>query len=213
MTNELIATIFRSIHISGMATVLASLWSIPLSYLILFKCKRKTVVEAIIESFVGMPTVLLGLLLYLLFSSSGPLGFLGLLYTPSIMIIGESILITPTIISVYYRSIKDIAPLYHELALTLGANPIQRMELVLSQTKLNIMASCIMGFSRALGELGVAMMVGGNIKGSTRVITTAIALEVAKGNFEEALALGGVLLLITISISLLIRIIIRVRTL
>lgn len=210
MAENVIETILRSIHISGTATILSSLWSIPLTYALLFRYRGKTIVEAVIESLVGVPTVVLGLILYFLFSSIGPLGFLGLLYTPIAIVIGEAILITPIIISTLYRSLKGVAPLYYELALTLGANKMQIIEFILGQSKPAIIASCIMGFSRAIGELGIAIMVGGNIKGYTRVMTTAIALEISQGRFEEALVLGIALLLLTISISISIKLLLRV---
>ncbi|MFN3267698.1 MAG: ABC transporter permease, partial [Zestosphaera sp.] len=148
-----------------------------------------------------MPTVLLGLLLYFALSSSGPLARLKLLYTPQAIIIGESILITPLIISTNYRLLKNAVRTYSELALTLGASRIQTMTLVLRETTPGITASAIMGFSRAIGELGVAMMVGGNISGHTRVLTTAIALGVARGEFEEAVFLGLILLAITMIVT------------
>lgn len=208
--NEFTATIIRSIYISGVATLLACSWSIPLAYLIVFKYRYNVIIEAIIEAFVGVPTVFLGLMLYMLFSSSGFLGFLKLLYTPIAIIIGESFLITPLIVSTSYRSLKEKAFLYNELALTLGANTIQRAMIIIKQSLHSLIASCMMGFSRAIGELGIATMVGGNIKGYTRVMTTAIALEIAKGSFEEALALGLILLIITISISITVKIISKV---
>ncbi|MEM4465082.1 MAG: ABC transporter permease [Ignisphaera sp.] len=209
--SEVFDTIVRSIIVSGIATALASLWSIPLTYLLVLRNRRAMVMEVIIETLVGIPTVLLGLLLYMLLSSSGPLGFLNLLYTPQAMIIGESILITPLIISVSYRSIRDMAKLYHELALSIGADRFQRIRLIIGQSLPGVVAACITGFSRAIGELGIAMMIGGNIRGYTRVMTTAIALEVAKGNFEEAITLGIALLAITISISIAIKLLSRVR--
>lgn len=213
MNDEFMGTILRSIYISGTATVIACSWSMPLVYAITLKFRNKReVVEAITEACVGIPTVLLGLLLYILFSSSGPLGFLKLLYTPNAIIIGESILITPLIISTTYSSLKDTAKLYSELALSLGAGRGQRALLILSQSASSIVASCIMGFSRAIGELGIAMMIGGNIKGYTRVMTTAIALEVTKGEFEEAVALGLILLMLTISISVAVKLLTRVHT-
>ncbi|MCS7110860.1 MAG: ABC transporter permease [Ignisphaera sp.] len=207
---EVFNTIVRSVVVSGAATALASLWSIPLAYTLIFRSRGSVLLEAIIETLVGVPTVVLGLLLYILFSSSGPLGFLGLLYTPHAIIIGESILVTPLIVSMGYRSLRGTAHLYYELALSIGADRIQRMRIVVGQSLPGVVAACITGFSRAIGELGIAMMVGGNITGYTRVMTTAIALEVTKGNFEEAIILGVTLLLITISISVSVKLISRV---
>ncbi len=211
ISDETLATILRSIYVSGTATLLASVWSLPTSYVLTLK-RRVGVVEAVIESLVGIPTVLLGLLLYILLSSSGPLAPLGikLLYTPQAIILGESILVTPLMISTSYRVLKNSVVMYGELALSLGASKTQVMTLVIKESLPGVVASIIMSFSRALGELGIAMMVGGNISGYTRVMTTAIALGVARGEFEEAIALGLVLMAIMVVISVTLKLINKV---
>jgi tungstate transport system permease protein len=197
--------------VSGTATLLASVWSLPTSYVLTLK-RRVGVVEAVIESLVGIPTVLLGLLLYILLSSSGPLAPLGikLLYTPQAIILGESILVTPLMISTSYRVLKNSVVMYSELALSLGASKTQVMTLVIKESLPGVVASIIMSFSRALGELGIAMMVGGNISGYTRVMTTAIALGVVRGEFEEAITLGLVLMAIMVVISVTLKLINKV---
>lgn len=204
MGGETVNTILRSLYVSGVATVLSLAWSVPASYVLALK-RRVGLFEALIETLVGMPTVLLGLLLYFAFSSSGPLAPLRLLYTPQAIIIGEAVLVTPLIISTNYRILKNVVTAYTELALSLGASKTQTMFLVLRETAPGVAASAIMGFSRALGELGVAMMVGGNISGYTRVATTAIALGVARGEFEEAMALGLALLVIMVAVALVLK--------
>lgn len=211
ISDETLATILRSIYVSGTATLLASVWSLPTSYVLTLK-RRVGVVEAVIESLVGIPTVLLGLLLYLLLSSSGPLAPLGikLLYTPQAIILGESILVTPLMISTSYRVLKNSVVMYSELALSLGASKTQVMTLIVKESLPGVVASIIMSFSRALGELGIAMMVGGNISGYTRVMTTAIALGVVRGEFEEAIALGLVLMAIMVVISVTLKLINKV---
>ena len=211
ISDETIATILRSIYVSGTATLLASVWSLPTSYVLTLK-RRVGVVEAVIESLVGIPTVLLGLLLYILLSSSGPLAPLGikLLYTPQAIILGESILVTPLMISTSYRVLKNSVVMYSELALSLGASKTQVMTLIVKESLPGVVASIIMSFSRALGELGIAMMVGGNISGYTRVMTTAIALGVVRGEFEEAIVLGLVLMAIMVVISVTLKLINKV---
>ena len=194
---------------SGSATLLATSWSIIIAY-ILASRRRVEIISSIIEAMVGIPTVLLGLLLYMLFSHSGPLGFLNLLYTPQAMIIGESILITPLIISSTFRVLREAIQTYGEFAMSIGASRFQTIHLILKETYPTLLAASVMGFSRAIGELGVAMMIGGNIKGYTRVMTTAIALGVSKGEFETAIWLGLILLLIMIITSIVIKIIGRV---
>jgi tungstate transport system permease protein len=194
--SEILEVTIRSLYVSGLATLLSVLWSIPAAYLLSFR-QRVGVLEAIVEALVGMPTVLLGLLFYMLLSSSGPLSFLKLLYTPQAIIIGQAILITPLIISTCYRALRGVAAPYLELALSLGAGRSQAMMLILRESAPGVAASALMGFSRAVGELGIAMMVGGNIRGFTMVLTTAIALGVTRGEFEAAIILGIILLALT----------------
>ncbi|MEM4501411.1 MAG: ABC transporter permease, partial [Thermofilaceae archaeon] len=142
--SEILDVSLRSIYVSGFATLLSASWSIPTAYLLSLR-RRVGVLEALIESLVGMPTVLLGLLLFLLLSSSGPLGFLKLLYTPQAIIIGQAILITPLIISTCYRALRGVATSYLELALSLGAGRSQAVMLVLRESAPGVAASTIMG--------------------------------------------------------------------
>ncbi|MCE4613247.1 MAG: ABC transporter permease [Desulfurococcales archaeon] len=205
MSETVIEIAARSVLISGAATLLASTWSLPAAIVLAERRTLPRIVLPVLESMVGMPTVLVGLLLYLTFSSSGPLGFLGLLYTPQAIIIGQSILVTPLMISVSYRVLSAASRTYGELAETLGATLWERRVLVFYQSAAGLVGAVVMSFSRAVGELGVALMVGGNISGYTRVMTTAIALEVSKGNYEIAVSLGLILLAISSSISVIIR--------
>ena len=142
-----------------------------------------------------------------MFSSRGPLGFLGLLYTPQAIIIGQAILITPLLVSLLYEVFRKAKETYFELALSLGADKWQAFWLMLSEMKYEILSVVLISFNRAIGELGVALIVGGNIRGYTRVMTTAIALELSKGNFQVALVLGLYLFLIVLSISLTVHLI------
>ncbi|AEM38794.1 ABC-type tungstate transport system, periplasmic component, TupA [Pyrolobus fumarii 1A] len=186
--------IVRSVYVSASAVALASLWCIPLSVLTVMR--SWTLVARIAESLVGIPTVLVGLLLYMLLSRSGPLGFLGLLYTPQAIIIGESILVTPLFIALCVRGLRHTYLRIYELALSLGADEISAHILALRESLHVIISAALASFSRAIGELGVALMLGGNIRGYTRTITTAIALEVSKGEYELAILLGLVLVTI-----------------
>lgn len=207
MVSEVLNIVTRSLWISGTATAISMCWSIPIAYY-LARHRAESVV-AISEGLVGIPTVLLGLLLYFLLSRSGPLGFLNLLYTPYAIIVGESILVTPLIISTSYRVLRYSIEVFEELALSLGASERQAAILAMKEALPGILSSFAMAFSRAVGELGIALMVGGNIEGYTRVMTTAIALEVARGSFELATMLGVVLVSITVSIAIAIRIVKR----
>ncbi|MEB3851024.1 MAG: ABC transporter permease, partial [Desulfurococcales archaeon] len=198
----------RSVYISGTATLLSSLWSLPLAYAMASRRGLRGLASAL-EGLVGVPTVLVGLLLYMLLSRRGPLGFLGLLYTPTAIIVGEAVLVTPLVSAVAYRSLAGALETYGELALTLGASERQAAIAALRESLGGVAASLVMGFSRAIGELGVALMVGGNIRGYTRTITTAIALDVSMGEFGEALRLGGVLVAILLAVAALSRLLAR----
>ena len=200
--------IVRSITISGSATLLASAWSIPLAY---YATTRKRLILLIyaFEALVGVPTVLVGLLLYALLSRQGPLGWLGLLYTPQAIILGEALLITPLITAVSYRVLSERALEVWELAATLGATESQAAKIVFRENLPGLLSTLIMGFSRAVGELGVALIVGGNIAGLTRTMTTSIALYTSMGEYERAITLGLVLLAITLTFSILARMVRR----
>lgn len=202
---EVLDVTFRTLLISGSATLMSASWSIPVAYLLSRPSKISQAISSIFEALVGIPTVLVGLLLYMLLSSSGPLGFLRMLYTPYAIIVGEALLVSPLTIATSYRALKISREKFGELALALGASESQAMRLVIVEATPGILASIVMSFSRAVGELGVALMVGGNIRGYTRVITTAIALEVSRGDYEIAICLGGVLVTIMLLVSFLTR--------
>lgn len=204
---EVLEITIRSILISTLATILSASWSIPLSFILSKSRGRSTIAfMGVMNALIGFPTVLVGLFLYIMFSSTGPLGFLSLLYTPTAIMIGEAILITPLIISLSYEEFNRAYIEYWETSVTLGATETQAFTKLLNETSEKIVMILLIAFSRAIGELGVALMVGGNIRGFTRVFTTAIALEVSKGNFELALFLGLILLIIVSTTTAIIRI-------
>lgn len=207
--NEIVEITLRSLWVSGTATILSSIWSILLAYKLSRSHSISRYVVPFLEALIGVPTVFIGLILYMLICSRGPLGIFRLLYTPYAIIIGQAILITPLITSICYRVLYSSWNTYGELAYTLGASEKQVIVIVLRESIHGIIASIVMGFSRAIGELGIALMLGGNIRGFTRVLTTAIALEVSKGEFENALILGGILIVIVLVISFSLRIIKR----
>ena len=209
MTNaEIIEIALRSLIISSTATIMAFLWSIPMSIKLSNSHSKVTnIIVSIFNAMIGLPTVLVGLFLYMILSRSGPLGFLSFLYRPEAIIVGEAILVTPLIVSLAYEIFYKAREDYWEVAYTLGADEKQAYTTMIREVTPNIIVIFLIAFSRALGELGVALMVGGNIKGYTRVFTTTIALEVAKGNFETALALGMILLTIISTISAIVRVV------
>jgi len=189
--------VFRSLYISGLAVVLACLWSLPVATVIGLKDFRgKRLIRGTFNAFIGFPTVVLGLLLFLLFSRSGPLGALGLLYTPLAISIGQALLITPILISFITSAVEAIDSDVRDLALTLGSTETQASIAILREASGGVILAVLAAFNRAFAELGVAMMVGGNIYGSTRVLTTAIALETNRGDIPFSIALGVILLTI-----------------
>lgn len=193
----------RSVAVSGFATVLAACWSIPLSILLgLGEFRGRLIVKWIFNAFMGMPTVTLGLLLYLLLSRSGPLGFLHLLYTPWAIVLGQSILITPMVVSFVATTLESVDPEIRNLALTLGASEARAHLTVLGESLGGVLLAVTASFNRAIAELGVALMLGGNIRGVTRVLTTSIALETARGEVALSIALAVVLMLMVAAVSL-----------
>ena len=203
---------FRSLAVSGLATLMASIWSIPLAAVLTHSKSRfcRTVLD-VLNAMIGVPTVLIGLLLYLLLSRTGPLGIFNLLYTPLAISFGQAILITPLLISLAAEHLGRVRESVSELALSLGATRVQMTTTVIREAGPQLVSTALVAFNRAIGELGVALMVGGDIRRFTRVMTTAIALEVEKGEFELALALGGILLFITILVTVAVRALGRVR--
>jgi tungstate transport system permease protein len=163
--------------------------------------RGKTFVKTLFNSLIGVPTVVLGLVLYLVFSKGGPLGPLGLLYTPGAIILGEAILVTPILVSITTSAIEAVDPEIMNLAKTLGATESQASVAVLKEAVNGVLLSNIASFNRAIAELGVALLVGGNIAGLTDVLTTAISRYTARGDLDLAIALGIVLMVIVFVIN------------
>jgi tungstate transport system permease protein len=194
----------RSIAVSGSATLLAGLWGIPLGIFIgLKKFYGRSLAKGFFNAMLGMPTVSLGLILYLLFSRAGSLGFLHLLYTPTAVILGQSILITPIIVSFVASAIESVDPEIRDLAKTLGASETQASITVLGESMSGVLLAVIASFNRAISELGVALMLGGNLRNLTRVMTTAISLETARGELELGISLTLILLSIVFVLNFL----------
>jgi len=185
-----------SFRISFLATLFSFIVSIPVSLLILSNMKKKRFFFSLLQALLFIPSVTLGLLIYLAISRKGFLGFLDLLYTPKAMILGQAILVFPLLTVFLINGLKEITGKIKDTLFTLGANFLNYNIILLKEAKFCLISSFIIGLSRAVGETGLAMVVGGNIKGETRVITTAIALHTMRGNFEIALSLGLILVLL-----------------
>jgi tungstate transport system permease protein len=200
---ELLGIIVLSVKVSGTALVVAALLGLPLSALLGFKkFPLKGLMISMLNTFMGLPPVVVGLFVYLLLSRSGPLGFMALLYTPTAMIIAQSILAFPIVTSLSHSAIIAVDPIIKQASMTLGATPFQVSLTIVREARYGIMSAIIAAFGRVMAEVGAILIVGGNIAGFTRVMTTTIALETDKGNFELALALGTILLGISLLINL-----------
>ncbi|MDA3811634.1 MAG: ABC transporter permease [Spirochaetaceae bacterium] len=202
---ELLFISLTSLKFSINSLIIASGISIPLAlYLGMNRFSGKKLILVLMNSLMALPTVVIGLLVYSFLSRSGPLGELGLLFTPVGIIIGQTILIVPILISMVYASVSTMNSSIIETLSTLGATPLYSYYIVFKEMKISILTALLAGFGRVIGEVGVSMMLGGNIRWYTRTITTTIALESGKGDFELALALGLVLIVISFLLNFLI---------
>lgn len=202
LNEELLGIIFLSLKVSGTALAVATLFGLPLSALLGFKkFPLRALSVSILNTFMGLPPVVVGLFVYLLLSRSGPLGFMALLYTPTAMVIAQTILALPIVTSLSHSAFVGVDPIIKQASMTLGATPVQVSLTVLREARYGIMSAIIAAFGRVMAEVGAILIVGGNIAGFTRVMTTTIALETDKGNFELALALGIILLSISLGIN------------
>ncbi|GBE35581.1 sulfate transport system permease protein CysW [bacterium BMS3Bbin06] len=202
LDRDLIGIISLSLYVSITAIIIASLIGIALAYFLSFKefPVRGTFIN-ILNTAMGLPPVVVGLFLYLVLSRRGPLGFMGILYTPSAMIVAQTILAFPIIAAMSYSSITSVRPNIRLAALGLGGTETQASMAVLKDARYGIISSVMAGLGRVMAEVGAVLIVGGNIAGYTRVMTTTIALEYDKGNFDLAIALGIILLLISLGIN------------
>ena len=200
---EVIEITLRSLYISLSSTLLATLIALPVAGLISSREFRgKRAVMNAIQTLYSLPTVIVGLLLFLLISSSGPLGELGLLFTSTGMILGQTILILPILVGLAVAALAAIDPLIRDTLTSLGATGWQQLLALLREARFAILAVVALAFGRAISEVGVAIMIGGNIRGFTRVLTTAISLETGRGNISLSIALGIILLGIALVVNL-----------
>ena len=212
IVHDLLLAISVSLKTSGLAALIASFLAVPAAlFLAGTEFRGKRAVLLINQTWMAAPTVVIGLLFYSLLGRSGPLGRLGLLYTQTAMTVGQVFLILPLIIGFSYTALRQVDRRARLTALTLGASPRQAGWVVLREARFALLVAVLAGFARAVSEVGIAMMLGGNIRNSTRNITTAIALETAKGEFSNGVALGAILLVITLGINALVQVGLRSR--
>lgn len=204
LDQEIFRIVLFSLRVSSVAILFASIIGVPIGFLIGSKnFWGKPFVVILLNNALAIPTVVIGILVYSLISRVGPLGYFGLLYTPTAVIIGQFLLSLPIIIALTHSAIQGIDIKVRHTALTLGATEVQAALAVISEARYTVMSAVIAGFGRNIAEVGAAMMLGGNIKGSTRTMTTAITLETSKGEYGFGIALGIILLFISLSINIL----------
>lgn len=191
---EVISITLLSLRVSLTATLVSAIFAIPLAAFIGFnKFFGKKLTVNLIYTFMGLPPVVVGLLVYIILSRQGVLGGLDLLYTPIAMIIAQSVLVIPIITGVSLSAINGVSNVFKETAISLGATKFQQAVQIIKEAKYGIVTALVTGFGAAISEVGAIILVGGNIRFHTRALTTAIVLETRKGDFELAIALGVIL--------------------
>ncbi|OQY05902.1 MAG: ABC transporter permease [Desulfobacteraceae bacterium 4572_123] len=201
---EMISIVGVSIRVSISSTLIAGLFGVPLGFIIAFsEWRGKPLVITVLNTLLALPTVVIGLFVYAFISRRGIFGPFDLLYTQAAIVLGQVILIIPVVTAFTIAAISRIDERYRKTAMTLGANRIQTAWVVFREARFGIVAAIVAAFGRVISEVGISMMLGGNIKGFTRTMTTAMALEYDKGSFTLAIALGIVLLGLSFGMNLL----------
>ena len=202
LDEEVLGITILSIKVSGIATIFSVILGIVIgAFLALTKFPGRNILVALVNTGMGIPPVVVGLVITIFLWREGPFGFLGILYTPLAMIIAQALIATPIVAGITLAAIQHIPEKMKLQIKALGATKIHFLFFILREAKLSLLASAMAGFGGVISEVGASMMVGGNIKGYTRVLTTATVLETSKGNFEIAMALGVILFLLTFSIN------------
>ena len=205
LDRDLIEVAVRSLRVTVTAVVIASALGMPLgAWLAVNRFRWRRHVIAVMNALMGLPPVVVGLIVYLLLSRTGPFGVLDLLFTPTAMIIAQVIIVTPLVASIAHQAVRELWADYHDLLISIHTTKSQRVRALLWDGRRALLTAALAGFGRAIGEVGAVMIVGGNIDHATRVLTTAIALETGKGNLSLALGLGFVLIALAIAVNVLI---------
>ena len=193
-----------SLEVSGVAVIVASIAALPVgAWLAMERFRGRNTVIAVLNAMMGLPPVVVGLVVYLLLSRAGPLGAMGLLFTPPAMIVAQTVLIFPIVAALARQVIEDSWSEYREQLVSLNASRMQCVAALIWDLRFTLLTAILAGFGRAIAEVGAVMIVGGNIDGVTRVMTTAIALETSKGDLPLALALGALLIAMVIVVNAL----------
>lgn len=207
---EVFTIVSASLRFSLSSTLIASVIAVPLGIaLAASRFRFKRLIEDLLNTLLAIPTVVVGLFVYTILFSQGPLGEFRLLFSPAAIIIGQTVLIIPLIASLSSSAVSIVNPVVRETALTLGAGRFRTTLTVASEAHSALIVACITGFGRVVGEVGISLLLGGNILGYTRTITTAISLETSKGEFALGLALGIILLIAAFIVNIAARILRR----
>jgi tungstate transport system permease protein len=197
------AIVLRTVLVSGVATILAVLVGVPLGYLIARRSfPGRTFLLGLVNTGMGMPPVVVGLVVWILLVRSGRFGDLGLIYTPTAMVLAQFLIATPIVIGFTAASIQALSPRLPDLLAVLGAGRVRRLWLLAREARLGLLVAIMAAFGAIVSEVGASMIVGGNLERSTRVLTTAIVTETSRGEVERALALGLVLLALSFAVNL-----------
>jgi len=199
---DLLEIVLLSLQVTLSAVLLACLIGLPLGALLAVgRFPGRGVLSVLVTALMGLPPVVVGLAVYLMLSRAGPLGVLGLLYTPAAMIIAQTLLVIPIIAALTAQAVSDLNAEYDELLRSMGAGPAAKITTLLWDARFSLLTAALAGMGRALAEVGAVMIVGGNINHVTRVMTTTIALETSRGNLALALALGLILIALSVTIT------------
>jgi len=206
LDGELLSALVTTLRVSITSTLIAALISLPLGFLIArFSFRGKRAVLNLLRTALALPTVVVGLFVYAFIARNTPLGEMGLLFTPAAIIIGQVLLIIPLVTALVHSAVQDTVHLVYEEAFLLGASPLQASVKSLTESRLAVTTALMTGFGRVISEVGISLVLGGNIRGVTRTITTAITLETSQGDFTAAFSLGIVLLVLVFCISMIIQ--------
>jgi tungstate transport system permease protein len=196
-SRELWGIIALSLRVTGMALLLCTLIGVPVGAALgLTRLRSRGLVTALLYTGMGLPPVVVGLFVYLLLSRSGPLGALGWLFTPRAMVMAQTIIAFPLVTGLTLTAVRGVDPAFRQQVRALGATRLQEIWALLKEARLGVVAAVVAAFGSIISEVGAVMLVGGNIEGRTRVLTTAIVLDTRQGEFVPALALGVILLLL-----------------
>ncbi|CAO3399894.1 ABC transporter permease [Azospirillum sp. 11R-A] len=203
MDDALMRIVGLSLRVSLSAVAIATLIGLPLGAAVAaLSFPGRRAVAVALNTMMGLPPVVVGLVVYLLLSRSGPFGVLGLLFTPTAMIVAQTVMIVPIVASLARQTVEDLLAEYDDLLRVTGAGPVRRLATLLAEARWSLVTTVLAGFGRASAEVGAVMIVGGNIEHVTRVMTTAIALETSKGDLPMALGLGLVLMTLSLAVNL-----------